>query len=228
MTSSREGENAFPVYLIRVLPDIESYKKDPCGTLSIPYYKAKEIEIPEGVAVVHERDYDPAAYEGYSDEPYFRLIHRLKPAAAPESGAFSVRTAGEDDIPLIADMICRSYRDIGVSEDQLKTMRASSVFDGELWVIAYDNVKGLPAACGIAELDRETGEASLEWIQTLPESRRMGAGRLVVLTLLSRLIGKAGFVTVSGRANDPLEPKMLYRNCGFEGEDVWHVLRRSR
>ncbi len=208
------------------LPSIEQYKKDPCGTLSIPYYKAKSTALPEGAAIVHERESDPAAFIGFSDEPYFRLIHRLSDIELDESSLFSIRTAGDGDSPLIADIIDRAYADIGISQEQLRAMRLSAVFDPELWVIAHDKRSGLPAACGIAEYDRETGEAALEWIQTLPEFRRMGAGKRVVLELLSRLSGKAEFATVSGRANDPNYPEKLYRACGFTGNDIWHVLTK--
>ena len=174
--------------------------------------------------IVHSDVFDPADHPGFSDEPYFRLVHRLKNIEPPAGGTFAASTAKEEDLPLIADVISRSYSDIGVTLDELRLMRRSPVFDPELWVVAYDRGTGLPAACGIAELDREVGEGALEWIQTLPEFRRRGAARLVVLTLLSRLRARAGFVTVSGRVNDPNSPEALYRSCGFEGNDVWHVL----
>lgn len=203
----------------------DDYKADPCGTLPTAYHKLRYARPPAGVRIVHARDLDPAAFEGFKDEPYFKLIHRLGLVEAPQSEAFFIRTAGEEDIPLIAEIIARSYTDIGISAEELEEMRSSPVFCPELWVIACEKSTGAPAACGIAELDREVGEGALEWIQTLPEFRRRGAARLVVLTLLSRLRKRAGFVTVSGRTNDPNSPEMLYRGCGFEGSDVWHVLR---
>ena len=206
---------------------LEEYKKDPSGTLSIPYYKAKSIALPAGITVVHERDMDPSLLDGASDEPYFRLIHRLESVASPISEAFVIRTAGEGDIPIMADIILRSYADTDMTAEGLVSLRAKEVFDPELWVIAFDARALQPAACGIAELDAASGEASLEWIQTLPGSRRMGAGRLTVLELLTRLKGRAEFATVSGRILDPNSPEKLYRSCGFEGNDVWHVLRRG-
>ncbi len=206
---------------------LAEYIKDPCGTLSIPYYKAKSTSLPEGMRVVHERDFRPGAYPGFSDERYFRLIHRLEGAETPVSARFFARTADEGDIPLIADMIRRSYSDIGIAENGLHKLRSSAVFDPELWAIVCETESGRPAACGIAELDREAGEGSLEWIQTLPEFRRMGAGEFTVRTLLSRLKGRAGFATVSGRADGPDRPEKLYRKCGFTGNDIWHVLRKT-
>ena len=206
---------------------LSQYRKDPCGTLSIPYYKAKRVSVPEGMLIVHERDFDPEAFAGYSDEPYFRLIHRMSDIRAPESETFRAVTAGERDIPLISEIIARSYRNVRLSEESLLKTRSSAGFDPALWVIAYEKSSGRAAACGIAELDGETREASLEWIQTLPGFRRMGAGRLVVSELLSRLAGKAEFTTVSGKLNDPYAPERLYRACGFAGNDIWHVLRKG-
>jgi ribosomal protein S18 acetylase RimI-like enzyme len=202
----------------------ERYKSDPCGTLSIPYHKSKGLKLPKGILIVHDKDFDPAAFGGYADTPYFRLMHGLSDIPAPDEAVFAVSTAGEEDIPLIADVINRSYADIGITRERLLSMRLSAVFDPALWVIACEKSSGLPAACGIAELDRETGEGALEWIQTLPGFRRRGAGKRVVLELLSRLSGKAEFATVSGRAKGPDSPENFYRACGFTGNDIWHVL----
>ena len=39
--------------------------------------------------------------------------------------------------------------------------------------------------------------------------------------------GTARFATVSGRVDSESHPEALYRKCGFEGQDIWHVLRES-
>ena len=137
-----------------------------------------------------------------------------------------MRAAGEEDIPLIASIIARSYEDMGISEAGLRALRMEPEFSPELWIVAFERAGGAPAACGIAAFDKEAGEGALEWIQTLPEYRRRGAGRLVVRELLYRLSAFADFATVSGRADDPLSPERLYRSCGFQGDNIWHVIRR--
>lgn len=204
--------------------DLELYKKDPCGMLSIPYYKAVNMTVPDGVTVVHGRDFDPKTAAGKRDEPYFRLIHRLEQVEACECVGFSVRTAGEEDIPVIADIIACSYEDFGISEAGLFALRKRPEFDPGLWVLVCEIGSGAAAACGTAEYDVRSGEGSLEWIQTLPEYRGRGLGRLVVTELLKRLKGRAEFVTVSGRAKGAGVPERLYRSCGFTGNDIWHVL----
>ncbi|HHV46283.1 MAG TPA: GNAT family N-acetyltransferase [Tissierellia bacterium] len=81
-----------------------------------------------------------------------------------------------------------------------------------------------PVALGIAELDKNVREGSLEWIQVIPEYRRRGLGQAVVNRLLLNFVGKADFVTVSGQVNNDTNPEKLYRKCGFQGNDIWHVI----
>jgi len=69
-------------------------------------------------------------------------------------------------------------------------------------------------------------EGSLEWMQVLPEYRRMGLGKMLVRALLQRFSGKAEFVTVSGQEENSSNPGALYRRCGFAGDDLWCVFRR--
>lgn len=56
---------------------MEEYKENPCGVLSIPYWKNKYICIPENMCIVHDTKYAEANYREHYDEPYFRLYHNL-------------------------------------------------------------------------------------------------------------------------------------------------------
>ena len=51
--------------------------------------------------------------------------------------------------------------------------------------------------------------------------------QLLVNELLTRLQGKADFVTVSGKVDNVTKPEMLYRKCGFKGDDIWHILTKK-
>lgn len=41
------------------------------------------------------------------------------------------------------------------------------------------------------------------------------------------MISKASFVTLSGQVNNSTNPEALYRNCGFEGNDIWHIMHKK-
>ena len=56
---------------------LENYLKDPCGSLSLPWWKGKNLQLPPDILVLHERDFDQAMLAHYKDDPYFRLRHAL-------------------------------------------------------------------------------------------------------------------------------------------------------
>lgn len=202
----------------------EQYLSNPCRAASIPYWKAKSIRIPGGMAVLHNDEYDKAKYPEYADEPYFRLIHDLQNLSAPilpEGYSLSEATLGE-----FAEHINSCYKSIGISESELKTCAARPVYHPSLWISVKDDQTGSIAATGIAEIDRDIGEGVLEWIQVSKNARGKGLGRYIVSELLWRMKDAARFVTVSGQCNNPANPEKLYRRCGFTGSDVWHVLKK--
>lgn len=203
----------------------DAYLADPCGTLSIPYWKHRQTAVPPEIRILHERDWSLEAGAGYRDTRYFRLMHPLTGVVRTAVPGYTLRTAGEEDVPLMAEVIDRCYTDMAVTPRYLAGLRDSAVFCPELWVIVKDG-DDRAAGCGIAEVDRELGEGALEWIQVLPEYRRQGLGGMIVNELLARMTDLAGFATVSGRLDDPSCPLRLYRRCGFQGEDVWHILVR--
>ena len=200
----------------------EDYLRDPCGTLSIPLWKWKAMTLPEGMKILHHRDYTPAEAAGYQEERYFRLYHPLDRVTPVALAGVSVRMAREADIPVIAEIINASYRDISVPEAQVAGWRNRPVYEPELWCLAEDS-GGRPIGCAIADLDRETGEGILEWVQVLPEYRGKGIGTVLVTWLLAGMQGMAAFATVSGK--EPAAER-LYRRCGFRGQDVWHILKK--
>ena len=205
---------------------LHDYLRDPCGTLSIPYWKNKGLRLPPNMRIVHARDFDRTLLDDYEDETYFRLYHDLANISPVVPAGLSVRTAGENDLPAMADVINRSYSDLSATVPFLRSLRETPVFALELW-IAVENDRGEMVACGMADLDREAGELILEWIQVLPAYRRKGVGRLLVEELLRRGKEYAQFATVSGKTENASKPELLYRACGFRGDDVWHILRRK-
>lgn len=204
----------------------EAYLADPCGTASIPYWKGKSITLPEGMIVLHHREYLGSRYRQYTDEPYFRLIHDLEKLNAPVLPlGYSLCAA---TLPEFAAHINSCYDDIGVTERELQEYMNRSVYDAALWLAVRDDRTGEIVATGIGELDREIGEGILEWIQVSREHRGKGLGGCIVSELLWRMKDKCSFVTVSGRCDNPTAPESLYRRCGFAGNDIWHVLKRRK
>lgn len=207
--------------------NLADYLRDPCGTLSIPYWKNKHITVPAHMRILHQRDFDESHCGQYADDPYFRLRHDLKDIGTAGSGAFACRNAAEVDLPIIADLINRSYTDLSVTEEQLRGYRTTAAFAPELWIIVCDARTQEYVGCGIADFDPEAREGVLEWIQVLPEHRGRGAGQFIVKELLRRMASRADFATVSGRVSNAANPERLYRKCGFTGDDVWHILTRK-
>lgn len=206
---------------------LEEYIKNPCGTLSIPYWKNENIEIPKNMKIIHDNNFSNVYYPNYHDEPYFRLFHSLKDIETESLNNFILKTATLADIPFIVNIINQSYLDIAVTDEQLVGYTQTEVYNSNLWIIVFDRTTGIAVGCGIAELDKELHEGILEWVQVLPEYRGKKIGQFIVKELLKRLADMADFATVSGKINDLTRPELLYRKCGFIGNDIWHILTKD-
>lgn len=205
---------------------LDAYKKNPCSVLSIPYWKNKSITIPPNMRIVHDRDISKSEYQEYNDEPYFRLFHSLEDIKSVVLDDIAIVTAKREDIPRFVDVINQSYTDLSVTYNQLIGYTQNEVYHPELWIMAVNIADSAVVGCGIAELDRELNEGILEWIQVLPAYRGKKIGQLIVNELLRRMTGIAEFATVSGKVNNVTSPEILYRKCGFVGNDVWHILTK--
>ena len=206
---------------------LSQYVTDPCGLLSIPWWKHREIRLPPHIKILHQRDYTPDAAEGYRDQVYFRLLHDLKSVPEVPSDEFRIKSISPDDADRIASIINRSYPDIRVSEARIRAMADSTAFCPELWIAVCDPHDNTPLGCAMADFHRESGEMSIEWVQVLPLFRRRGIGRILVSELLRRAPEGARFATVSGQVASNSHPEALYRRCGFTGNDYWHILTKE-
>ena len=206
--------------------DKETYLRDPCKVSSLPFWKTNSIHIPEGLLILREDDPRLDELRGsYVDTPYFKLVHPLRHIerpALPNGFRFVC-----PDAKALADHIAACYASERATEDELKDYRRHPTFSSDLWLAVVDEKTGKIVASGIAELDASVREGVLEWIQVSPACRRRGFGRLIVCELLRRLQGRADFVTVSGKEDDPTAPRALYERCGFGGGVLWHVLRKA-
>ena len=138
----------------------------------------------------------------------------------------TIVTASHEDLPVLVDIINQSYTDLSVTYEQLDEYTQTEAFCPDLWIIAIDRVGNRVAGCGIADFDKVLHEGIIEWVQVIPAYRGRRIGQLIVNELLARMTGIAEFATVSGKVTNPTSPELLYRKCGFVGNDIWHVLTR--
>ena len=179
------------------------------------------MNLPNDVKVFHKDDFK----NGYNIcQKFFRIKHNLKFINKVKSLIMYVDIE-KDKLELI-NMINECYKNenILVSIDDVNNWTSHPTFNSKLWIkIIVDNKI---IASGIAEYDKECKEGILEWIQVLPNYRKKGYGKDIVNSLLLSLkeLG-ATFVTVSGNLDNATKPELLYRKCGFEGNDLWYICK---
>ena len=205
--------------------DLNQYLRDPCRVSSIPYWKACRIKIPQHIRILHDRAFLESEWPDHNDVCYFRLMHHMCILSSPVlPHGYELSDASITDY---VRHIQSCYQDIGITEAEMEAYQKHPVYDSSLWLAIRDQQTGMIIASGIGELDLTIGEGILEWIQVSEAHRGRGLGRYIVSELLFRMTGRARFVTVSGQCNNPSRPEALYRRCGFEGQDVWHILRKK-
>ena len=177
-------------------------------------------------ALVHEQCLPLFDVRDFSlRQAYFRLKHSGKPQPDCPEGFVFKTVDPQVDLPAVVSLIRSCYRNINVDQEIVTQWLRHPVYDPELWVWICDQAQNKPVGLGIAELDQQVPEASLEWVQVLPSYHKRGLGTAIVSELLARVDGKAAFTTVSGEVNNRSKPEQLYRKCGFTGDDVWWLLR---
>ena len=210
--------------------NIDEYKQNPCRLSAIPYWKSKSFKIPNNLSIVHDDEYMSDLNTLSVDKLYFRLKHDLKSVEEIHLDDIfkyrNVNSASKDDLNEVADIINKCYTDVKVNLEQVIGWTKSEVFNKNLWIFIVDTTSKRPVALGIAEVDKEVNEGMLEWIQVLPKYRGIKLGQAIVTKLLLTLSNYVDFVTVSGQVDNKTNPERLYRRCGFEGNDIWHITER--
>lgn len=202
--------------------DVKEYIQNPCGTLSIPYWKAKTLTIPGSMQIIHCSDWD-GQYGDY--QRFFRIKHDLKnlPPINFDYDTLSIDGQAAE----LSEMMnaCYHHENIVVTKEDIMRWKQHETFREDL-CIYINSAGGKMAASGIAEFDETCREGIIEWVQVLPEYRGSGLGKKIVDVLLSRLksIG-ADYATVSGNLDNTSKPLELYRKCGFTGDDIWYICR---
>ena len=202
----------------------EVYLANPCKASSLSFWKTNLINIPDNMKIVSEEDMMGVGAQDYVDERYFKLIHRMNDIKKPVLDSRYELVCCE--VSEYAKHIAVCYDDVGISTDELMNYQTHAVYNRNLWIAVTECGQNKVVASGIAELDSDIKEGILEWIQVSPEYRGKGLGKFVVNELLWRMKDKAEFVTVSGKVDNPTNPRGLYVACGFSGEAIWHVMRK--
>ena len=201
--------------------EAEAYIKDPCRASSLPYWKIAQTEIPPHLRIIRDDEMTENVDAG-TDDPYFKMIHRLNTVSdAALIDGFVLTSVNPEEL---AAHVRECYTTERVTPETLRTAAGMPVYSADLWIAVRDGATGRIAASGIGALDTRIGEGVLDWIQVSPAYRRKGLGTFIVCELLRRMRGKAAFVTVSGRINNPTGPMALYQACGFTDPVIWHVL----
>ena len=112
----------------------EEYLKDPCGASSLPFWKTKQLILPRGVTVIRDDLYTPEQHGG-TEEPYFKLVHRLEGLCPPELPA-SFRTVpyGPEGF---ARHIRECYTEEGITADELSHLSAFAILGDDQFYILF-------------------------------------------------------------------------------------------
>ncbi len=206
---------------------IEDYKKNPCKASSIPYWKTKNLTIPSNIKIIHDNEFDGKLLDNYIDRKFFRLIHDLSNIPEPHIPEIELEIIPPNRTDELVDMINRSYAhsEVRVSKDYIRSLTTTQVYCPGLWIGAILNERLTGSI--ICDFDIEVGEAIIEWLQVLPEYRGRGIASALICKALKTMRGIADFATVSGECDNITNPESVYRSCGFNGDDVWHILNEK-
>lgn len=127
----------------------EDYRANPCAVLSIPYWKYKNITLPDNIKIVHDTKFSAAYLEKYTDEIYFRLYHALENIPKIVLNDYEIATATKNDIMAFVDIINQSYTDLAVSYFAKKELSGGAA-----------SIVGRQVGCHLFPVGEERGDSS--------------------------------------------------------------------
>lgn len=207
---------------------VKEYKENPCGAFSIPYWKAKDMVVPDNIRIIHNNKFDEALLKDFNVKKYFRLFHNLKNIPDFNVSGIEIKIISLNQIKELTELINVSYThtDVYVSTDYIKSLTDTNVYCPKLWLGAFSSDKLIGSI--ICDYDKEIGEGIIEWLQVLPEYRGKGIASVLTIKALNKMSEFAEFATVSGECDNITNPEKVYRKCGFVGNDIWYVLSSKR
>lgn len=215
----------------RIIHSKEDYLKNPCRYSALPFWKEKDLVLPDTISVFHKEDWDRLREEErskyYKLERFFRIYHDLEDLGQVSvPSGFRLRDfdfSREEDYEIGLNIIKNSYENMDISVEKLKSYRETAVFNESLWFFIEEAESEMPIAFIIGDLDLDLAEGIIEWLQVSKDFRKMGLASILLMEFLSRLKEIGNFATVSGDLDNASDPLGVYRKNGFIGEDVWYI-----
>lgn len=99
--------------------NVVDYLKNPCGSLSISYWKSKHLQMPSNIEIFHLDCFKDGKNYEHIDK-YFRLINEL--GVLPEHNDLVKTINIENDINDLVNLIKLSYQTehIKITQDDIK------------------------------------------------------------------------------------------------------------
>lgn len=218
---------------------LKKYLQDPCNSLSMPYWKAKKTSLRSDTIIVHHSKFDEVLYRDWHDTKYFRVKHNLLNLTSQKLNEnFFYKTIEEEQINDVVNVINQSNTDFEINKNDVIHWMREETYCKDLWILIYskrnykyDKIKKekiyLPVAVAISNFDPNTKEASIEWLHVIPSYRKNGLATSLIKESLLRISCIADFATVTSKIESQHNIYEIYQKCGFDGDAIWHVLRKN-
>ena len=231
--------------------DVKKYLKDPCNSLSMPYWKHKKTSTRSDIVIIHDSKYDSVLYREWHDTVQYRLKHDLQGLTSTKiNDSFFYKTVDDTCLEDVLSVINQTEKEIEITKNDLNHWKSEDSFCKELWILVYNkkiyhrnkdktiiydefgnrintDKKYLPVGLMISIFDHVTKEASIELLEIIPAYRKLGLKESLVRESLLRISEVAEFVTVCGKVDADNNDFELYKKLGFADDAIWHVLKKN-
>lgn len=217
---------------------IQKYLKDPSNSLFLPYNKAKRTTMRSDMMLVNSQKFNDVLYREWNKKTYFKFKHNLYNLTSKHlDDKFYYHTVTEDDMNIVQELLSNQEPDELLNNNVIDLTKEDTYFK-DFWILLYNKkhfIKDketkkkifLPVGVIIGSLDRMTNEAIIENIEIIPEFRKYELYKSLVTELLLRISCVADFATVRGNVENSINLQDLYRDCGFEEESTWYLLKKN-
>ena len=119
--------------------DIKKYLKDPCNSLSMPYWKHKKTSTRSDIMIVHDNKFDPVLYRDWHDTVQFRLKHDLQGLTSTKiNDGFFYKTVDDTCLTDVLSVINQTEKEIEITKNDLNHWKSEDSYCKELWILVYN------------------------------------------------------------------------------------------